>query len=322
MLDTSARLLRLLTLLQARREWSGAELSTRLEISERTLRRDMDRLRTLGYPVASTTGTAGGYRLEPGAAMPPLLLDDDEAVAVAISLRTAAGGIVTGIEEVSLQALAKLEQILPSRLRHRVQAIQAATAPGPAPAWGTPIDADLLMTLAGACRDRTELRFDYRSRPGDLTRRTVEPHRLVPLNRRWYLLAWDTSRRDWRTLRVDRIDSTPLTGARFAERPLPDDDPARWVAAGVSSQAYRYAARVTLHAPAAEMAARVGAGTGTVRALDERSCELVTGADTLAGLAFLLANIGPDFTVHEPVELRQHLASMGDRLTRAAAMAE
>jgi predicted DNA-binding transcriptional regulator YafY len=318
MLETSARLLRLLSLLQGRREWSGAELSARLEISERTVRRDMDRLRTLGYPVASSTGTAGGYRLERGAAMPPLLLDDDEAVAVALSLRTAAGGTVAGIEEVSLRALAKLEQILPVRLRHRVQAIQAATAPVLPMADDQGVDADLLMTLAAACRDRIEVRFDYRSHSGEATRRTVEPHRLVPMSRRWYLLAWDTSRRDWRTLRVDRIGSTPVTGARFAERALPDDDPARYVAARVSSQAYRHTARVTLHAPVAELAGRIGPATGTLTALDAGSCQLVTGADSLPGLAFLLASLAVDFTVHEPPELRAHLAAMATRLANAA----
>jgi predicted DNA-binding transcriptional regulator YafY len=318
MLETSARLLRLLSLLQVRREWSGAELSARLGISERTLRRDMDRLRTLDYPVASSTGTTGGYRLEAGAAMPPLLLDDDEAVAVALSLRTAAGGTVTGIEEVSLRALAKLEQILPVRLRHRVQAIQAATAPVLPHENAQTVDADLLMTLAAACRDRIELRFDYRSHSGETSRRTVEPHRLVPMSRRWYLLAWDTSRRDWRTLRVDRIGSTPVTGARFPERALPDDDPARYVAAGVSSQAYRYTARVTLHAPLADVAPHVGPATGTLTAQNPDSCELVTGADSLPGLAFLLASMHVDFTVLEPEELREHLAGMGERLTRAA----
>src|SRR4051812_12101265 len=205
MLETSARLLRLLSLLGARRDWSGVELCDRLEVSDRTLRRDMQRLRTLGYPVASTTGTAGGYRLERGAAMPPLLLDDEEAVAVAIGLRTAAGGTVSGIEEASLRALAKLEQVLPTRLRHRVQAMQAALVPVMPSAGG--IDADLLMTLATACRDQVELRFDYRRADDTVTRRTVEPHRLVPLARRWYLLAFDTGRKDWRTLRVDRIDS-------------------------------------------------------------------------------------------------------------------
>jgi predicted DNA-binding transcriptional regulator YafY len=317
MLETSARLLRLLSLLQGRRDWSGAELSARLEISERTLRRDMDRLRTLGYPVASATGTAGGYRLERGAAMPPLLLDDDEAVAVALSLRTATGGTVSGIEEVALRALAKLEQILPVRLRHRVQAIQEATAPVPAPDFVTTVDAELLMTLAAACRDRIELRFDYRAHGGETTRRTIEPHRLVPMSRRWYLLAWDTAKRDWRTLRVDRITSTPVTGARFAERALPDD-PARYVLRGVTSLAYRYTARVTVHAAPSDLAPWIGTGAGTLTDNGDGTCLLVTGADSLSGLAYLLANVGADFTVHEPADLRDHLAAMGRRLTRAA----
>ncbi len=179
MWETSARLLRLLSLLQARREWSGAELAARLEVSERTVRRDVGRLRDLGYPVDASRGTDGGYRLRAGAAMPPLLLDDDEAVAVAVGLRTAARSPVTGIEETSARALAKLEQVLPSRLRRRVGALVDYTVPIPPDSPAPPVDPEVLTRLAGACRDHEGLLFDYRSHDGTSGRRSVEPHRLV-----------------------------------------------------------------------------------------------------------------------------------------------
>src|SRR5689334_1892821 len=215
MWETSARLLKLLSLLQARRDWSGADLATRLEVSERTVRRDVDRLRDLGYPVHATRGTDGGYRLGAGAAMPPLLLDDDEAVAVAVGLRTAARSPVTGIEETSLRALAKLEQVLPPRVQHRVGAVADFTVPIPPDAPAPAIDPAELTTLATACRDNMRLRFEYRSHDGTTTDRSVEPHRLVSWGRKWYLVAWDTSREDWRTFRVDRIMTRTPTGPRF-----------------------------------------------------------------------------------------------------------
>src|SRR6266540_2965783 len=190
MLETSARLLRLLSLLQARRDWTGADLADRLGVSARTVRRDVERLRDLGYPVHATRGTDGGYRLGAGAAMPPLLLDDEEAVAVAVGLRTATGGAIAGIEETSVRALAKLEQVLPSRLRRRVNAVQEFTVPFVRPG-GPTVDADVLAVIAGACRDRERLRFPYKTFDGTASRRLVEPLRLVHTGRRWYLVAWD-----------------------------------------------------------------------------------------------------------------------------------
>lgn len=213
MLGTSARLLRLLSLLPAHREWSGAALAERLEVSMRTLRRDIDRLRSLGYPVRATAGTNGGYRLEAGAVMPPLLLDDEETVAVAVGLRTAAGGSVTGFEESSLRALAKLEQILPARLRRRVAALQTALVA--MPHRGPTVDANHLAQIASACRDEERLSFAYRSHDGKTTDRKVEPYRLVYSGRRWYLVAWDVERTDWRTFRLDRgTDPSLLQNAR------------------------------------------------------------------------------------------------------------
>ena len=210
MLQTSARLLRLLSLFQAQRYWAGAGLAERLEVTARTLRRDVDRLRSLGYPVNSTSGAAGGYQLGPGATLPPLLLDDDEAVAVAVGLRTAAGGTVAGIEEASLRALSKLEQVLPSRLSRRVAALYSFIVP--LANAGPTVDAGTLSAIAAACRDHEELRFRYHSRDGSPSVRAVEPHRLVHTGRRWYLAAWDTDRNNWRTFRVDRIQGGQTTG--------------------------------------------------------------------------------------------------------------
>src|SRR5438094_3297602 len=219
MSQTSSRLLERLALLQARRDWPGSELADRLEVSGRTIRRDMDRLRQLGYPVESLTGPAGGYRLRAGTAMPPLLLDDDEAIAIAVGLGTAARSSVTGIEETSVRALVKLEQVLPAHLRRRVSALGSATiAP---PVAGPTVDPQHLTVIAAACRDSECLRFAYRSRDGAETRREVEPHSLVNLGRRWYLVAWDRRRDDWRSFRVDRLDRPASTGVGFAARRLP-----------------------------------------------------------------------------------------------------
>jgi predicted DNA-binding transcriptional regulator YafY len=315
MLETSARLLSLLSLLQARRDWSGAELADRLEVGVRTIRRDVERLRRLGYPVQATPGVAGGYRLEAGAALPPLLLDDEEAVAVAVGLRTAAGGTVAGIEETSVRALAKLEQVLPSRLRRRVNALQAYTVPfaGNAPR----VDADVLAVIAGACRDHERLRIAYRSHDGATSRRLVEPHRLVHTGRRWYLVAWDTDRRDWRTFRVDRIEPGLSTDRRFEPRDPPAEDIAAFVSQGVSAARDRYQARIVLHAPLTEVAERVPQWAGTLEPIDERSCLLRTGSDWLGGLAVYVADIGVDFTVLEPPELIEQVRVLAGRFARA-----
>src|SRR5437879_3875079 len=192
MVQTSARLLALLSLLQVRREWTGQELADRLEVGPRTIRRDVDKLRSLGYPVEARPGVAGGYRLGAGGTLPPLLLDDDEAVAVAIGLRTTASGSIAGIEETSVRALTKLQQVLPSRLRRRVSAVQSHTLP--MPPRGPLVDPDVLTVIAGACRDHERMRFDYRTHSGAAGRRSVEPYRLVNDRQRWYLVAWDVER--------------------------------------------------------------------------------------------------------------------------------
>lgn len=316
MLETSARLLRLLSLLQSRRDWSGPDLAERLDVTARTVRRDVDRLRTLGYPVHAAPGTAGGYRLGAGAALPPLLLDDEEAVAVALCLRTGVGGTVAGIEEVSVRALSKLEQVLPSRLRHRVQAMQAITVHAPPPGRAT-VGQDVLTVIGAACRDRERLRFDYSDHSGSSSRRTVEPYRLVNHGRRWYLLAWDTGREDWRTFRVDRINPKSPTGPRFAPRE-PPEDAAAYVAKGVTTRAYRYQARVTLHMSAEAVADFGWTGFGTIEAIDDKTCELRTGAESLDGLTVFVALLGAEFEVHEPPELAEQLRVVAARLLRAA----
>lgn len=316
MLDTSVRLLRLLALVQTRREWSGAELAERLEVTTRTVRNDIERLRIMGYAVESRTGTAGGYRLGRGANVPPMLLDDEEAVAVGLALSAAAAGTVTGIEETALRAITKLEQTLPSRLRPRLDALRSATVT--ATGGGPTVDADTLVTLATACRDSQQLRFDYTTHAGEQERRRVEPHRLVYTGHRWFLLAWDIGRADWRTFRADRIRPRTPTGPRFTPRE-PPDDAARHVVRGAVSRAWPHPARVRLHAPADVVADRVPPAGGLLTPVDEHSCVLETGGDTLANVAAYLTSLDVPFTVLDPPELRDLLRTLADRYTAAAA---
>jgi len=315
MSETASRLLELLSLLQGRRDWPGAELADRLGVSGRTIRRDIERLRELGYPVESLSGPAGGYRLRAGTAMPPLLLDDDEAIAIAVGLRTAARASVTGIEETSVRALVKLEQVLPAHLRRRVSALASATV-APA-ADGPTVDPAHLTVIAAACRDREVLRFAYRGRQGEETRREAEPHALVNLGRRWYLVAWDRRREDWRTFRVDRLSRPAATGARFTARTLPAKDAAAYVQRGISSAPSRFEARVTVRAPAQEMTRRLPSYWGKFRAIDAHSCEYRAGDDDLGWLAMRVAMLGADVDVHEPPELIAHLKALARRLDRA-----
>jgi predicted DNA-binding transcriptional regulator YafY len=316
MTDTSSRLLTLLSLLQGRRDWPGGELADRLEVSGRTIRRDIERLRELGYPVESLTGPAGGYRLRAGTAMPPLLLDDDEAIAIAVGLRTAARASVSGIEETSVRALVKLEQVLPRHLRRRVSALQAATTT--LPAGGPTVDPRTLTLIAAACRDFERIRFAYRGRDGEETRREVEPHSLVNLGRRWYLAAWDRGRSDWRTFRLDRLSRPASTGVRFAPRELPAKDAASYVTQSISAAPTRYDARITLHASADAVRERFGAQWGTITPVDDETCEYRTGDDDLDWLALRVAMLGVDFEVHEPPELVEHVRAAARRLGCAA----
>jgi predicted DNA-binding transcriptional regulator YafY len=319
MAETSARLLTLLSLLQTPREWPGPELARRLAVSTRTVRNDVERLRQLGYPVEATRGAVGGYRLTAGKAMPPLLLDDDEAVAVAVSLRTAAGGAVDGIEETSLRALTKLQQVLPSRLAHRVDAVQSYTVRPRGSGRGPRVDSGLLALLAAAARDREILRFAYSDYSGAATERRVEPYRLVNWGRRWYLVAFDVDRDDWRKFRVDRIEQARSVGHRFALRPLPDEDLAAWVSRGTRSVQMRFRAVVDVDAPAAEIAARMGGWhEGSIEPLGSGRCRVATGARSASDLARWLVFLDADFRVVESAELAAAVQALGRRLSRAS----
>jgi predicted DNA-binding transcriptional regulator YafY len=317
MLETSARLLRLLSLLQTPREWTGAELGERLGVSSRTVRNDVDKLRELGYPVLATRGAAGGYRLGAGAAMPPLLLDDEEAVAVAVGLRTVATGAIAGIEEASLRALAKLEQVLPSRLRTRVGGLRSIITPVPFASAAPTVDPDVLTAVAAACRARERLRFSYLSHDGASSSREAEPYQLVNWGRRWYLVAFDVGREDWRTFRVDRITPRTPGGGRFTPRPLPASDLADWVARRVATGAWRYRARVAVFAPAAAVSERIGPYAGTVTATGDQTCVLDTGSDSLATMAVYLGFLGWDFVVESPPELAAEVRALAGRYQRA-----
>ncbi len=310
MSNTPARLLSLLSLLQTPREWPGSELAGRLGVSLRTIRRDVDRLRDLGYPVHASMGAVGGYRLVAGKAMPPLLLDDEEAVAIAVGLRAHAAA---GVEEASVRALAKLEQVLPARLRQRVGALGRATEP--LLTWGQPTaDPSRLVALATAITGRERLRFAYRRHDGADGERLVDPHKLVSAGRRWYLVAYDLDRADWRVFRADRIGSPHPTGVRFAPRDLPAPDAAAYVTASLTEFAPVYEAVATLHAPAERLAGRIG----DLTPIDAETCLLRGHSDTLEYLAWRLLSLGCAFEVHEPPELIAHLAALGARATRAA----
>ena len=314
MSETSSRLLELLSLLQGRRDWPGAELAERLGVTRRTVRRDVERLRELGYPIESLAGPAGGYRLAAGSEMPPLLLDDDEAVAIAVGLRSAAGAAVAGIEEASIRALVKLEQVLPSRLRPRLRALQSATT---IPVGGPTVDPHCLTILGSACRDSEQVRFAYEDREGNQTRREAEPHSLVNSGRRWYVGAWDLKREDWRSFRVDRIARPAPTGVRFTPRQLPAKDAGEYVKQSISRMPTRYEAVLVLKAPADEVRKKFGSNWGKLKAIDDESCEWRTGDDDLDWLAVRTLMLGADFEVVEPPELAEQLAELGARATRA-----
>lgn len=319
-MSTSTRMLQLLSLLQTHRYWPGHELADRLLVSPRTLRRDVDRLRELGYPVDADRGIGGGYQLAAGAALPPLVVDDDEAVAIAVGLQAAAQGTIAGIEESAVQALAKVVQVLPPRLRQRVEALRTMTVPtGWAGSAGDRqlIDAGALTTIAQACRDDERLEFTYTAREGQASTRHVEPHRLVSMGRRWYLVAYCLTRHDWRSFRLDRLTDPRRTGARFRPRELPADDAAAFVRTGIGKIPGKYTINVTVHAPAAEVRAAVDRW-GKVEELDERTSRLHMSTETLDWPAMVLGTIGADFSIVSPPELVDYVREWGRRFTRAA----
>jgi predicted DNA-binding transcriptional regulator YafY len=313
--QTSTRLLQLLAMLQARRDWSGQDLATRLEVSTRTIRTDIERLRELGYPVEASPGVGGGYRLGHGTTMPPLLLDDEEVVAVAVALRTAAGAGVAGIEEASLRALVKLEQLLPSRLRHRIDAMRAATVS--VSGAGPTVDSAVLSAIAGAIRASERLRFDYVDHDGNHTERTVEPQRLVVWGSRWYLLAWDIDRDDWRTFRVDRITPKTPTGPRFKPRTLSDEDATSHVQRSAGSATWRYRARIRIHAPVDQVRALLPLAVDVSPDGPDR-CIIEAGSDTPHQLALYIGLLDIDFEILEPADLAKAFVRLADRYHRAA----
>ena len=309
-------MLRLLSLLQSHRYWPGPELSDRLEVSPRTLRRDVDRLRELGYTVDAVRGAAGGYQLRAGGSLPPLLLEDDEAVAVAVGLRTAATSAVAGADDRSVQALAKVLALMPPRLRRQMDAVSSQTeTPGP---WeGAPtVEATVLTTLAQACRDDELVEFDYTAREAETTHRRVEPFRLVSLGRRWYLVSYDRDRQDWRSFRLDRIASPRPTGQKFRPRDLPAADALTYVQQGIRRMPQQYAVRVRV-AVAAEVLDREVGRWGTVTP-DDEGCVLEMDVDSLDWPVMVLASSGADFVVESPPELAARVAELGERFSRAA----
>ncbi|MGN6221835.1 MAG: helix-turn-helix transcriptional regulator [Microbacterium sp.] len=314
MLETSARLLELLSLLQIRRDWTSSDLAARLGVSTRTVRNDVVKLRALGYPVDARPGVAGGYRLAAGTAMPPLLLDDDEAVAVAVGL----GAVATwriGVAETSLTALAKLEQVMPAQLRRRVAAIREATSvvPGTEPA----LDLSGLGAVASAVRGHERLRFGYTKPGGVLEARHAEPQRLVSWGPLWYLFAWDLDRDDWRVFRVDRMVPGAPTGARFRPRRIPEDDVVRHVVRRIVEAGWRYRARVLVHAPAATVAAKIVIPVD-IEEVDASTCRVELGSDDPEALALWLTQLGVEVEVIEGPELVLAFERLAARLHRAA----
>ena len=317
MAATSTRMLRLLSLLQHRSEWAGPALAERLEISPRTLRRDVDRLRGLGYPVEARRGVDGGYRLAAGATLPPLVLDDEEAVALTVGLQSAVqSATVAGMAESSLRALAKVTQVLPVRLKQRVESLRAMTLPA---TWGSEapvVDSEMLLSVAQACRDGIRLRFAYAAPRRDPVDRHVEPHRLVLLGRRWYLVAYDLDRSDWRSFRLDRLSTPHPTGERAHPRPFPAEDAAAFVRSGIERIPAPYRVEAVVAAPASVVRERIGR-RAAVTELGEERCLVVMTSDTLAWPAMALGVTGAEFEVLGPAELIGYLGEWSGRFARA-----
>ena len=316
-MTTSARMLRLLSLLQTHRFWPGAELAERLEVSARTLRRDIERLRELGYDVDATRGVAGGYQLRAGTSLPPLLLTDEEAVAIAVGLHNAATGGAPGLEDTVLQALTKLAALMPPRLRRRMEALRSQTD-GLTPWEGAALDADVVTVLAQASRDHDAITFTYTARGGVESRRRVEPHRLATLGRRWYLVGYDRDRQDWRTFRVDRVSTPAVTGQRFRPRELPAEDAVSYVRASLRSMPTRYTVRVRMATDPEAVEAYMGRW-GKAEPDGPGRCVMTLYTDTLDWPVMVLANFDCDFTVEEPTELSDLLGRVGGRFVAARA---
>ncbi|MGW4232400.1 helix-turn-helix transcriptional regulator [Streptomyces sp. NPDC004980] len=326
MLKTSARLLSLLSLLQARRDWPGALLADRLDVSPRTVRRDVDRLRELGYPVVAAKGPDGGYRLDAGAELPPLLFDDEQAVALAVALQIATT-TGAGIEEAATRALHTVRQVMPARLRRRIDTLQVTAVERPAVRPDPQADSGVLMTLSAAVHAREVLRFDYPPVPtpesaGDaaVPPRRVEPHHLVTWGGRWYLVSWDLDREDWRTFRVDRITPRVPTGPRFAPRELPGGDVAAFVVGRFrgsdGSGDWPCRGEVILGLPAAEVSRY--SGDAVVEEIGPDRCRLVLSSWSWPGLAAAIGRFDADIEVVGPAELKDAFAHLARRFAAAA----
>lgn len=314
MSETTGRVLHLLGLLQSRRVWSGDALAERLGVTTRSVRRDVDRLRELGYPVHASTGHGGGYQLGAGAALPPLLLDPEEAVAMAVCLRVAAGGSVAGVGESALRALSKLYQVMPARLRSQVSAVHDATVTLGA-ATDTPVEPDVLMTLARASRDREHVTAEYVDARGTVTQRRLEPYQLVTTGRRWYLMCFDRDRSDWRSLRLDRMSQVRAAGTTFTKRDGPD--PASFVRRAITSSPYPYIARVRYFAPQDVVAQTFSAASADIEADGPDMCIVTVGADDPERMVPWLAMPGCDFEVLEPPEVVDAVRVVAERIARA-----
>ena len=308
------RVLRLLGLLQRRPSWTAAEIAAELNVTDRSVRRDVERLRSLGYPVRAAAGVGGGYQLGAGSRIPPLLLDDEEAVAVGLSLRLAAGGTVAGAEEAALSALTKLDRMMPPLLRAEVRALHSATGSlvGPSERIG----ADTLLLIAQACREAVRVRFQYADRDGAETSRSVEPVQMITTGQRWYLMAYDVDRQDWRTFRLDRMHQLETTAWRF--RPRDHPDPAQYVQDSVTAAPYRYVARVRLRTAAEEIGALIPPQVGRVEEGQDGWCLLIAGADDLDWLALHVARLGYEAQILEPAALKEAAKRLGQRLTALA----
>ena len=315
MSETTSRVLQLLGLLQSRRVWSGDDLAARLGVTTRSVRRDVERLRELGYPVAASRGHGGGYQLGAGAALPPLLLDPDEAVAMAVCLRLAAGGSVAGVGESALRALSKLDQVMPRRLRSQVSVVHEATITLTSGAPESVVEPDVLMTLARASRDREHVTAGYVDRSGTATRRRLEPYQLVTTGRRWYLLAFDRDRQDWRSLRLDRMSDVTAVGTTFAARDAPDA--AAYVRRSISTSPYRYVARIRYHAPVDIVAPHFPAGSVDIEADGPDATIVTAGADDPRAMVPWLAMVDADFEILESPELADAMVAMAARMRRA-----
>jgi predicted DNA-binding transcriptional regulator YafY len=315
--DPTERALLLLSLLQTHRFWPGAELTERLGVSSRTLRRDVDRLRSLGYPVDATPGGSGGYRLAAGSHLPPLLLDDEEAVAIAVGLRAAAGASIEGMEDTAVRALAKLEQVLPDRLRRRVHAVHSNVV---SLQWsgGPSVDADALAVLALGCRDNEQVRFDYRRRDGEEASRLVEPHQLVSAGRRWYLVAWDVRRADWRTFRLDRLDRARLAGVRCEPRALPGGDAAAFVAESIRTMPLPYSALLDVDGTPDAVREALSWSDAEIEPLGKRRSRVRVGSGSNDALLRIVTMLAGSFAVavREPDELAARVDDVVARLRR------